>query len=395
MKVLIPVFGSRGDIQIYVNLAVKLVESGHFVTIATHPFWRQTIESLGLAFMPLGPNINVDAEAARFRKSYNVLSVLKLLNSLHLSSSAFVSKYLDDFDLLIVSHMLCGAMEAIKANKPFINVTFLPSMIPIHDTIFRQIPKSLLFALYFNLGPWGKIKRKLGVKHINNFNQLISSDLNLIPISRYILPQAKNWKANCIITGFWPLPTTGQELPEEILAFLEKHHNPIIVTFGAMAFDSGFEIEKVNVIIQAIQKSGNSGIIQGFDNTIGKLRLPESIIHIGSFPSSFFNYGKIIIHHCGFGTMTTGLFSGKPCIPIPHILDQTFWAARLYELGLCPKPIPIKKMTEQRLVYSIRICETSEKINSNSRRVMEMLKEEKGLENALFHIENFSRDHGI
>lgn len=138
---------------------------------------------------------------------------------------------------------------------------------------------------------------------------------------------------------------------------MHTHKNPIFVALGAMSFDTGAEIKTVDTIINAICASGNSGIICGFSNTIRKIKLPENIIQIDSFPSDFFKYGKIIIHHCGFGTMTTALYSGKPSIPIPHILDQSFWANRLFQLNLCPKPFSINKLTEQNLLASIKTCE--------------------------------------
>lgn len=178
-------------------------------------------------------------------------------------------------------------------------------------------------------------------------------------------------------------------MPNNAIKFLQKHTAPIIVALGAMSFDTGDEIKTINTIVNAICKSGNSGIICGFSNSIKKIKLPENIVQIDFYPSDFFKYGKIIVHHCGFGTMTTALYSGKPSIPIPHILDQSFWADRLFKLDLCPKPFSKNKLTEQNLLESIRTCENNNIIKKNVFQMMKMLQSENGLEKARIAIEKF------
>lgn len=207
MKILIPTFGSRGDVQMYINLGAKLIESGYDVTITTHEFWKETLEDIGINFIQLGPDINVDIEAAKFRKSYNIFSALKMLNTLHLSSSSLISQILKEYDLLIVSHMLCGAMEAIDMNKPYVSVTFLPSMVQSSNRSVKSFFTSILHSLYFKFGPWGKIKKRLKLKHITHFYQLQSPSLNLIPFSKYMFPYDSKWTTNNILTGFWILPS--------------------------------------------------------------------------------------------------------------------------------------------------------------------------------------------
>ncbi|MDF2609248.1 MAG: glycosyl transferase family [Lachnospiraceae bacterium] len=41
MKILIPTMGTRGDIQPYIALSRKLIDSGFEVTIATHHCWKE------------------------------------------------------------------------------------------------------------------------------------------------------------------------------------------------------------------------------------------------------------------------------------------------------------------------------------------------------------------
>ncbi len=82
MKTIIFTMGTRGDIQPYIYLARALKENGHDVKLGSHPCWRKHIEESGISFLPVGPDIDIEMEAAVIRgKSSNAaLSMLKTMN---------------------------------------------------------------------------------------------------------------------------------------------------------------------------------------------------------------------------------------------------------------------------------------------------------------------------
>jgi len=87
MKILIPALETRGDVQLYINLSVELSGAGFNVTIGTHPYWKETIESFSINFIPLGPDINIDIEAANAKKSFNIFSLIKMINNINNTAS--------------------------------------------------------------------------------------------------------------------------------------------------------------------------------------------------------------------------------------------------------------------------------------------------------------------
>jgi UDP:flavonoid glycosyltransferase YjiC (YdhE family) len=397
MNIIIPTLGSRGDVQLYINLGVELVGAGFDVTIATHSFWKQTIESFEINFYPLGPEVNFDVEVARVRRNFNIFAILKLLNNIHTVASRQLLEILPQFDLLVVSHTLLGALEAMKLNKPYISVTLVPTVIPVIATGtdgIRSRLQSFPNSFYFNAGPWGKIRKRYGLKSITHFHQLLSPDVNLIPISNHLYPHRPHWAENHVITGIWQLPGKDQALPDGLRGFLKNHECPIIVALGAMSFDTGQDVDRVQVMINAITKSGHSGIIQGFSNSVQKMDLPDNIFHLGPFPHDLlFKHGKLIIHHGGFGTTTTALYSGIPSITIPHVLDQFFWAHQLHALKLSPKPVPARRVSEKVLISAIEACVNDLEMIANTTRMMKNLKQENGLGKARALIENFVREN--
>jgi len=74
MNILIPTIGSRGDVQPFIALIQSLVRAGHNVTLASHPVMRSLVESHGVTFAPIGPDIDLTREVAAIRyRSRNVI----------------------------------------------------------------------------------------------------------------------------------------------------------------------------------------------------------------------------------------------------------------------------------------------------------------------------------
>lgn len=57
MRVLLSTIGSRGDVQPLIVLALKLRELGQEVRICPPPDFREWIGTLGIPFVPVGPEV--------------------------------------------------------------------------------------------------------------------------------------------------------------------------------------------------------------------------------------------------------------------------------------------------------------------------------------------------
>ena len=66
-KIAIFTMGTRGDIQPYIYLARALNNSGYETIIGTHPCWRELVEKAGVLFAGVGPDIDIEKEAALIR----------------------------------------------------------------------------------------------------------------------------------------------------------------------------------------------------------------------------------------------------------------------------------------------------------------------------------------
>ena len=116
-KIAMFTMGTRGDVQPYIYLSKGLMKAGYDVTLGTHPCWRGLVESFGVHFEPVGPDIDIEMEAAVIRgKSTNaVMSLLKTMNFIMKiieGASKEVYEICRDKDLIIVTHSQMGAVEA-------------------------------------------------------------------------------------------------------------------------------------------------------------------------------------------------------------------------------------------------------------------------------------------
>jgi len=56
-RIILSTFGSFGDVHPYMALAMELQRRGHVPVIATMEVYREKVESAGLHFLPVRPNI--------------------------------------------------------------------------------------------------------------------------------------------------------------------------------------------------------------------------------------------------------------------------------------------------------------------------------------------------
>ena len=113
-KIAMFTMGTRGDLQPYIYLSKELIRNGYDVTLGSHPCWRKLVEDSNIHFEPIGPDIDIDKEAAIIRgKTPNpVLSMLRTMSfvfKIIQNSTQEILEICKGKDLIIVSHSQMGA----------------------------------------------------------------------------------------------------------------------------------------------------------------------------------------------------------------------------------------------------------------------------------------------
>jgi len=85
-----------------------------------------------------------------------------------------------------------------------------------------------------------------------------------------------------------------------------------------------------------------------------------------------------LVHACGAGTTAACLRAGIPAVAVPVMMDQPFWARRLYELGVSPRPLSIPALTEDRLYEAFRAVTADATYRARSTELAALIATEDG-----------------
>ncbi len=407
-KMVMFTMGTRGDVQPYIFLAQALQKAGHEVTLGSHPCWRGLVTEAGVDFAPIGPDIDIELEAAiiRGKEKNAMLAMLKTMQFVFRiveQSTTEVHACCQGKDLIIVSHSHIGAVEAEALRIPTIDVTLQTEMIAEvgKPQNFGQRLGGKLFGTFVNpmtVKPYNKLRRVYGLPQIKSMDQMMSQTLNLIPISRYVIEPSPYWAKQSRMTGYWyDEEVTDYEPSKELRDFLQAGEKPIILALGAMSFESVEEKDKLTLFLNAFAKTNKRAVIQGFHKTLEHYKLPETMLAVGSIPHSWhFRQGYCVIHHGGFGTSASAMLYGVPSIIIPHALDQFGVADRLYRLGVTTAPIKASKLTEEILESRIdALSENYMTISENVKTLSAKMSQEGGVDMAVRLIEECMSGAGM
>jgi UDP:flavonoid glycosyltransferase YjiC (YdhE family) len=152
-----------------------------------------------------------------------------------------------------------------------------------------------------------------------------------------------------------------------LLAFLEAGSKPIVVSLGVMSMSGKRAHQSAEIVLAAIRQAGVRAIVQGWNNLLPELNIPESVYPAGSMPHGWlFDQASAIVHHGGFGTTAAALQAGVPSILIPHVIDQFYWGQRVFELGVSPQFVSRGKLTAENLTAAITLAMEDDDMRSHA-----------------------------
>lgn len=402
MKILIPTIGSRGDVQPFIALAQGLTRAGHVTILASHPVMRSLVESHGVMFSPIGPDLDLASEVAAIRhRSRNAMVGLMrgmrfgfdMLGHSHQDILALCHKV----DLVVVpAAIAAGKNEADQLNLPYVSTTLMPWAIPWDDPA-RPLFKRMLYGLGDRLislittRPLNRIRKRQGLPPVGR-EGFTSTRLNLVPVSAEVFPPNPHWEPHHRIVGYWFTRAPGEWQPsKDLQAFLKDGEPPLLVSLGAMSLGDEDARESASLFVDAIRQARVRAIIQGWDLGMKQLTLPPTVYAAGSIPHSWLlSRCLAIVHHGGFGTTAAGLQAGIPHLVIPHIADQFYWGQRVRQLGVGLPFIPRPRLKRDGLAAALKELSSNAELRATASVLGGKIRAENGVENAVDLIEEVS-----
>jgi sterol 3beta-glucosyltransferase len=214
-------------------------------------------------------------------------------------------------------------------------------------------------------------------------NLLVRSNGSPVPVmypySTHVLPVPDDFPPHVYVTGYWFLDHPVDWKPDsKLVRFLEAGPPPVYVGFGSMG---GPGVHKrTKVVIEALERSGQRGVIASGWGGLTSSDLPGTIYMLDSVPHDWlFPHVAAVVHHGGSGTTASGLRAGKPTVICPFLGDQPFWGGLVHQLGVGPKPIPQKRLTADLLAGAITAATNDQEMQRRAKELGQKISAEDGV----------------
>ncbi|KAL8826943.1 MAG: hypothetical protein Q9170_007210 [Blastenia crenularia] len=400
-SVLMMAIGSRGDIQVFLNIAKRIAGSyGYRIRIATHPSHQSLVVESGFEFYSVGGNPEEFAKA--FTENPNILlSVVKgQFQVLRHRFHSMIDKY---WKSSIDNDISTYASEKRKfIQRPFLAdsiVSSLPTLAHVHCAEKLQVPLLLVsvqptlptsdFPHVFTLTKPQLVAGRQWNYWSYILVELIWVDRNWLAVTSYLnvlrqkvygmralswtratydlwrmkiphvclwsssmLQQPTDWHQEVTIAGYTFEQEASFQPPKALEHFLETDRPVLAVSFGSASVPDATKL--MNIIFTTSEKIGAKVVVCLGRSEISALPIPEHIYVVDQIPHGWLlPRVRGFVHHGGAGHTAIGMKFGIPMLIIPFFLDQYFWAAKVEELQLGPPALSHRSLTIEELAKSL------------------------------------------
>jgi len=433
-RIAIATIGTLGDVQPFVALALTLRKRGFSVVIGTSSDFEPFITSHGIEFFSLGGDVQAFLRQSQFDSAMTKSAILYapalLRDGQKILKEAGKRAWLmaQDADAIVFQNNTTFCIDIAEAlDIPALVTAFQPlsptnefpyfeyGLDPVDPLLFRfnrepfakspaidPVINKLSYAVqkvqqtYWDM-PRDRLRRTLGLKPKKK--QVFATNARGEPLttlhaySASISPAPGDWPDSNIITGFWRLDDiSGWKPSPAFQEYLSKGEAPIYLGFGSMSFGAQRNTE---IISKALKMWGGRAVIGKGWGGVKEESLPETVFVIDRAPhTELFKYVKAVVHHGGAGTTHTGLYAGRPSFAVPQFFDQPYWGRLIYELGLGPQPVRLRKLTPHLLAAALDDLSSTPAYVQAAAALSEKLKLEDGTNRAVDVIEETIADHG-
>ncbi len=407
-------YGSRGDLQPFLALAVGLQKAGHRVRLAAPHRFSAFVAQYGVPFVPLPGEPEVisqrlnDAGANPFGMACSIGDYVSRI-ALSVARAAFVACH--GTTLLVHSFLFTvgGHSWAYEHGIADVSVQTFPMFAPTrafpHPAVPQLPPGRLSYLSHWLAERAFWLSGNLGYRVVRR----AAADLSLprrlywpfvdsahhprtpllFAYSPSVLPRPSDWGEGVHVNGYLFLDMPAAYRPPSALVEFLAEEPPICVTFGSMVRRDATHIYRI--VLEALEQTRQRAVILSGWNDWQNLSVPPNVLVMEAVPHDWLlPRCKAVIHYGGAGTTAAGLRAGIPNIVIPFAADQPFWGARVHAIGAGPLPIPIRALTTRRLGAALAEAE-GEACRNGAQEAGRKIRAEDGLGRAIHLIESAAK----
>ncbi|MEE1802891.1 glycosyltransferase [Streptomyces sp. JV176] len=349
MRVLLSTYGSRGDVEPLVGLAMRLRELGGEVRVCAPPDedFVARLAGVGVELVPAGPSARALTKAAPPPSSLPQRAAEVAAGMVDAVTAAA-----DGCDVVVAT----GVYPAVAAARSVaeklgirsVHVTFQQLTLPsphrpplaypgrpfppevtdnqeLWDLDARSI--DALFGAAVNTP-----RASMGLPPVDDVRGYVIGERPWLATDPVLDPWRRTPDLDVVQTGAWLLPDE-RPLPDALLAFLEAGPPPVYVGFGSMPLHGSGDAARVAV--EAVRAQGRRVLVSHGWADLALIDDRDDCFAVGEANhQALFGRVAAVVHHGGAGTTATATRAGVPQVVVPQFADQPYWAGRVAELGI-------------------------------------------------------------
>jgi vancomycin aglycone glucosyltransferase len=320
MRVLLSTYGSRGDVEPIVALAVQLQALGAEVRMCAPPDEEFT-ELVTREGVPLVP---FDTTWRSWERPPTAEQRQQRVADFIAAQYETVAETAAGCDVIVATAMsqFVGPSVAEKLGIPYRYVLFCPDVL---DGLDGQDFNDL-FSMPINTH-----RASIGLPPVADVGAFMFTARPLLAADPVLGPWRGPEGFDVIQTGAWILPDE-RPLPPELLAFLDAGEQPVYAGFGSMRT---VDANSARTAIEAIRAQDRRVVVGRGWAGLTLMDDQDDCFAIGEVnQQKLFDRVAAVVHHGGAGTTTTAARAGAPQVVVPQGGDQNYWAGRVTELGI-------------------------------------------------------------
>lgn len=369
MRILIPLVGSRGDVQPGIALGLELERRGHTVVIGAPPNFVDFVGRTGLTARRFGPDVHALYSSPEGQRALAAGNSFKLMSMVSHQMAEYADRMDDELiDIaqdaeMIVCTTFSEDRSVILAEAHDIPVVTLHTYPSRKNSSYAPpgaLPHHWPIPGAVNRAAWSAVERLRTVvfgKYLDNLRAKLdlpkSKASTEALLARRQVPElqmydsalvpglAEEWGDTKPFVGFLWLPRSAREaigeLAEqhtEVVEWADAGTPPIFFGFGSLPIQD-FE-SVIGLIRQNCDRTGQRALISvggaalgGTVETADNLLIVDALAHDLIFP-----HCSAAVHHGGIGTLFESLRAGLPTMVCSVSFDQPLWGNQVQRLGV-------------------------------------------------------------
>ncbi|WP_200865695.1 glycosyltransferase [Streptomyces viridochromogenes] len=346
---LLSTYGSRGDVEPLVGLAVRLRELGAQVRVCAPPDeeFAQRLAGVGAPLVPVGPSARALTKAAPPPSSLPQRAAQLVAAQLDVVTAAA-----EGCDVLVATGLISAAAGALSVAEKLgirsVSVTFqqltlpsprrpplaypgrpLPPEVTGNRALWDLDAQSVnaLFGEALNTN-----RASIGLPPLDDVRGYVIGDRPWLATDPALDPWQRTPDFDVVQTGAWLAPDE-RPLPAELVTFLDAGAPPVYVGFGSMPMHTASDVAQV--AIEAVRAQGRRALVRRGWADLAPIDGQDDCFAVGEVNhQALFRRVAAVVHHGGAGTTTAAARAGVPQVVVPQSADQPYWAGRVAALGI-------------------------------------------------------------